>query len=115
MRNRVYLLCPGACIVEAEVPHDIDEELALKMYETMVKLQTMDVIFYEAQRQVRAGVCHMLDELAHCGPCSTGRDHFHSTVFRIFRFVCSMQISSELASCKLELVHVFCRGVSRFS
>jgi hypothetical protein len=82
MRNRVYLLCPGACIVEAEVPHDIDEELALKMYETMVKLQTMDVIFYEAQRQVRAGVCHMLDELAHCGPCSTGRDHFHSTVFR---------------------------------
>lgn len=39
------------------MPHEIDEELALKMYETMVKLQTMDVIFYEAQRQVRAGVC----------------------------------------------------------
>ncbi len=46
------LVCPGACIEDAEVPHDIDEELALKMYETMVKLQTMDVIFYEAQRQV---------------------------------------------------------------
>ncbi|EIE20627.1 mitochondrial branched-chain alpha-ketoacid dehydrogenase complex, E1 alpha [Coccomyxa subellipsoidea C-169] len=43
----------GACIEDAEVPHDIDEELALKMYETMVKLQTMDVIFYEAQRQGR--------------------------------------------------------------
>lgn len=38
--------------MEAEVPYDIDEELALKMYETMVKLQTMDVVFYEAQRQV---------------------------------------------------------------
>ncbi len=42
----------GACIDDAEVPHDIGENLALRIYDTMVKLQTMDVIFYEAQRQV---------------------------------------------------------------
>ena len=98
------------------MPHEIDEELSLKMYETMVKLQTMDVIFYEAQRQVRAGVCHMLDELAHCGPCSTGSDHFHSTVFRLgasFRFVSRMQLNSGFASCRLELLHVLLQG--RFS
>ncbi len=34
--------------------HSLSEELALRMYTTMVKLQTMDVIFYEAQRQVCA-------------------------------------------------------------
>lgn len=91
------------------MPHEIDEELALKMYETMVKLQTMDVIFYEAQRQVRAGVCHMLDELAHCGPCSTGSNHFHSTVFRLgasFRFVSRMQL--KLWVCKLQIRATAC-------
>ena len=34
--------------------HGLSEELALRMYTSMVKLQTMDVIFYEAQRQVHA-------------------------------------------------------------
>jgi len=32
---------------------DLDRESALKMYTTMVKLQTMDQIFYDAQRQGR--------------------------------------------------------------
>ena len=47
------ILCPaGLSIEEAEVPHELDEALALRMHEAMVRLQTMDVIFYEAQRQV---------------------------------------------------------------
>lgn len=33
------------------MPHELDEALALRMHEAMVRLQTMDVIFYEAQRQ----------------------------------------------------------------
>jgi hypothetical protein len=32
---------------------EIGQELATKMYETMVKLQSMDQVFYDAQRQVR--------------------------------------------------------------
>jgi len=51
----------GACIEDAEVPHEIAEELALKIYKTMVKLQTMDVIFYEAQRQVAQLIQHRHD------------------------------------------------------
>ncbi|GFQ07157.1 2-oxoisovalerate dehydrogenase subunit alpha 2 mitochondrial, partial [Phtheirospermum japonicum] len=31
----------------------IDKDIALKMYKEMVTLQTMDTIFYEAQRQGR--------------------------------------------------------------
>lgn len=31
----------------------VDVQLAQKMYTNMVKLQTMDVLFYEAQRQGR--------------------------------------------------------------
>lgn len=42
----------GAAIEDAHVPYDIDQQLALKMYNTMVQLQAADTIFYEAQRQV---------------------------------------------------------------
>ncbi|CAK0771037.1 hypothetical protein CVIRNUC_003826 [Coccomyxa viridis] len=43
----------GSNIPGTQVLHSLSEELALRMYTTMVKLQTMDVIFYEAQRQGR--------------------------------------------------------------
>ena len=46
--------CAGSNIPGIQVLHALSEELALRMYTTMVKLQTMDVIFYEAQRQVCA-------------------------------------------------------------
>ena len=46
--------CAGSNIPGTQVLHSLSEELALRMYTTMVKLQTMDVIFYEAQRQVCA-------------------------------------------------------------
>ena len=42
----------GLPIEDARVPHELGQELALRMHEAMVRLQTMDVIFYEAQRQV---------------------------------------------------------------
>lgn len=37
----------------AEIFHDLDQPTAVKMYKTMVTLQTVDTIFYEAQRQGR--------------------------------------------------------------
>ncbi|KAL4423414.1 hypothetical protein ABPG77_009992 [Micractinium sp. CCAP 211/92] len=37
----------------AAIPHPLPRETAVRMYETMVKLQTADVLFYEAQRQGR--------------------------------------------------------------
>lgn len=43
----------GADVSEADVPYPVDQELGLKLYVTMVKLQTMDTLFYEAQRQGR--------------------------------------------------------------
>lgn len=42
----------GAPICGAEYSDQFDEELALRIYQTMVKLNTVDVLFYEAQRQV---------------------------------------------------------------
>ena len=35
------------------VPEQMDRETTMKIYETMVKLEIMDTIFYEAQRQVQ--------------------------------------------------------------
>lgn len=50
----------GAPLPGTSLPHDIDQALATRMYETMISLQAVDTIFYEAQRQVvncsRAGV-----------------------------------------------------------
>lgn len=43
----------GRKVEGAAIPHPLPRETAVRMYETMVKLQTADVLFYEAQRQVR--------------------------------------------------------------
>ncbi|PRW51143.1 2-oxoisovalerate dehydrogenase subunit alpha mitochondrial-like [Chlorella sorokiniana] len=43
----------GREVPDAHLPHDLPRETAVRMYETMVKLQTVDTIFYEAQRQGR--------------------------------------------------------------
>jgi 2-oxoisovalerate dehydrogenase E1 component alpha subunit len=43
----------GLEINGAEIFHDLDQPTAVKMYKTMVTLQTVDTIFYEAQRQGR--------------------------------------------------------------
>ncbi|PSC75990.1 2-oxoisovalerate dehydrogenase subunit alpha 2, mitochondrial-like [Micractinium conductrix] len=43
----------GREVPGAAVPHPLSREVAVKMYETMVRLQTADTIFYEAQRQGR--------------------------------------------------------------
>lgn len=42
----------GIGLANADVPHSIDQSLANKIYHTMASLQTIDTIFYEAQRQV---------------------------------------------------------------
>lgn len=42
----------GADIAGADVPHQIGQDLATKMYSTMAALQIVDTVFYEAQRQV---------------------------------------------------------------
>lgn len=42
----------GREVPGASLPHELPRETAVRMYETMVKLQTVDTIFYEAQRQV---------------------------------------------------------------
>lgn len=47
----------------ASLPHELPRETAVRMYETMVKLQTVDTIFYEAQRQVG---CHASCCVASC-------------------------------------------------
>ena len=41
-------------VVQADVPWPLDEEHALRIYHAMVGLQTMDVIFYDSQRQARS-------------------------------------------------------------
>uniref|UniRef100_A0A7S2WXV5 3-methyl-2-oxobutanoate dehydrogenase (2-methylpropanoyl-transferring) n=1 Tax=Chloropicon primus TaxID=1764295 RepID=A0A7S2WXV5_9CHLO len=43
----------GQCVLDDASAYEVDEELGRKMYENMVKLQTMDTLFYEAQRQGR--------------------------------------------------------------
>lgn len=43
----------GGNVDDAEIPFPVDDKLSLKLYETMVKLQAMDTLFYEAQRQGR--------------------------------------------------------------
>jgi 2-oxoisovalerate dehydrogenase E1 component alpha subunit len=43
----------GKEIPSAHIPHQMDKRTAVKMYKTMVTLQTADTIFYEAQRQGR--------------------------------------------------------------
>lgn len=43
----------GQDVEGAHVPHPLDKDLALRMYRCMARLQTMDTLFYEAQRQGR--------------------------------------------------------------
>lgn len=43
----------GAEVPGAAVPHPLDQPTAARLYATMVRLQTADTIFYEAQRQGR--------------------------------------------------------------
>eukprot|EP00891_Asterochloris_glomerata_P005643 jgi/Astpho2/5643/e_gw1.00079.53.1_t len=43
----------GRSLAEAQLPHKVDKELALRMYRSMASVQTVDTIFYEAQRQGR--------------------------------------------------------------
>lgn len=43
----------GQDLPDADVRFPLPQELAVKMYETMARLQTMDTLFYEAQRQGR--------------------------------------------------------------
>jgi hypothetical protein len=42
----------GAHIEEAVVPHELSQEQATQIYTSMAKLQVMDTICYDAQRQV---------------------------------------------------------------
>ena len=44
-------VCVRACVLPWPISQ-MDKELTMKIYETMVKLNIMDNIFYEAQRQV---------------------------------------------------------------
>ena len=67
----------------AALPHALPRETAVKMYETMVRLQAVDTIFYEAQRQVgsvQSGRARSVRPEAAakggCGSaCSRGRAH----------------------------------------
>lgn len=47
----------GQHIEDAAVPHELSQEQATQLYTAMAKLQVMDTICYDAQRQVRACVC----------------------------------------------------------
>lgn len=44
----------GAHLASADIPHQISQDLATKIYEKMAALQIVDTVFYEAQRQCRA-------------------------------------------------------------
>ena len=48
----------GNVVEGCELKHEIGKDKALRMYETMILLQAVDTIFYEAQRQVLdVGLC----------------------------------------------------------
>jgi hypothetical protein len=47
----------GNDLPDAAVPHPVDQPLAQQLYTVMARLQVMDTLFYEAQRQVRASWC----------------------------------------------------------
>lgn len=57
----------GREVPGASLPHELSKDTAVRMYETMVKLQTVDTIFYEAQRQVRccAAVSCAMQQVGH--------------------------------------------------
>ncbi|KAK9816866.1 hypothetical protein WJX72_006300 [[Myrmecia] bisecta] len=43
----------GVAVPGADVPHELSQDLAVRMYRSMVALQTLDTIFFESQRQGR--------------------------------------------------------------
>lgn len=43
----------GSELSDASIPHPLDQNLATKIYSIMASLQTIDTVFYEAQRQVQ--------------------------------------------------------------
>ena len=43
----------GMPVEGADVPHDLDEAAALRIYNSMAYLQAMDTVFFEAQRQAK--------------------------------------------------------------
>lgn len=43
----------GRHLPDASVPNDLDQQMATELYTAMAKLQVMDTICYDAQRQVR--------------------------------------------------------------
>ena len=43
----------GSELSDADIPHPVDQHLATKIYSIMASLQTIDTVFYEAQRQVQ--------------------------------------------------------------
>lgn len=47
----------GKHIEEAVIPHELEQEEAIKLYTAMAKLQVMDTICYDAQRQVSCWPC----------------------------------------------------------
>lgn len=64
----------GKQIADAAVPHDLQQPDAVALYTAMAKLQVMDTICYDAQRQVSAELDMLLlmwhDVLSMCGTCS---------------------------------------------
>lgn len=69
----------------AAVPGDINDELALKMYKTMVRLQAFDDIFYNAQRQGRISfyMQNTGEEATHIGSAAALKPE--DTVFAQYR------------------------------
>jgi hypothetical protein len=56
----------GKHIPDAEVPHDLQQQDAVALYTAMAKLQVMDTICYDAQRQVSA---ELDDQQLACAVC----------------------------------------------
>jgi len=54
----------GVGVSGALIPHPLDETTAVQIYKTMVALQTVDIIFYEAQRQVGQGSDNNMESLS---------------------------------------------------
>jgi hypothetical protein len=61
----------GKQLPDAAVPHDLKQQDAVALYTAMAKLQVMDTICYDAQRQVSAelGLPHRAADHVH-GACS---------------------------------------------
>lgn len=67
----------GQHIEDAAVPHELSQEQATQLYTAMAKLQVMDTICYDAQRQVGVGVLVSVCWLAWW--CACARACVHDT------------------------------------